>query len=114
MTLSAASEQVVTVAFDTVEEGSAISGSDYAPASGTVTFSPGTRRQTIEVVTRQDEFVESEETFTVTLSDPTAATLEDETGVGTIVDDDPGGGFARTGDRGRGRRCPRAAPPHSS
>ena len=88
VTLSAASEQVVTVAFDTVEEGSAISGSDYSPASGTVTFSPGTRRQTIEVVTRQDEFVESEETFTVTLSDPTAATLEDETGVGTIVDDD--------------------------
>ena len=88
VTLSAASEQVVTAAFDTVEEGSAISGSDYAPASGTVTFSPGTRRQTIEVVTRQDEFVESEETFTVTLSDPTAATLEDETGVGTIVDDD--------------------------
>ena len=88
VTLSAASEQMVTVAFATVEEGSAISGSDYSPASGTVTFSPGTRRQTIEVVTRQDEFVESEETFTVKLSDPTAATLEDETGVGTILDDD--------------------------
>ena len=88
VTLSAASEQVVTAAFATVEEGSAISGSDYSPASGTVTFSPGTRRQTIEVATRQDEFVESEETFTVRLSDPTAATLEDETGVGTIVDDD--------------------------
>ena len=87
MTLSASSDQWVTVAFDTVD-GSARAGVDYIAASGTVTFQPGTRRQTIEVATRQDEIVESEETFTVELRDPSAATIEDATGTGTITDDD--------------------------
>ncbi len=87
VTLSATSEQVVTVAFDTVD-GSARGGADYDATFGTVTFQPGTRRQTIEVATRQDEIVESEETFTVELSDPSGATIEDDTGTGTITDDD--------------------------
>ena len=87
VTLSAASEQVVTVAFATAD-GSARAGADYDATSGTLTFRPGTRRQTIAVATRQDEIVESEETFTVALSDPRGATIEDDAGTGTITDDD--------------------------
>ena len=87
VTLSAPSEQVVTVGFAT-EDGTAAAGSDYVATEGTLTFQPGTTRQTIEVATRQDEFVESEEGFAAMLSDPTGAGLEDDTGAGTIDDDD--------------------------
>ena len=87
VTLSAASEQVVTVAFGTVD-GTAVAGSDYSATEGSLIFQPGTTRQTVEVVTRQDEIVESDEGFTVKLSDPAGATLEDDRGAGTITDDD--------------------------
>ncbi|MYD84926.1 MAG: hypothetical protein F4Y14_01285, partial [Acidobacteria bacterium] len=85
VTLSAPSEQAVTVAFTTAD-GTAAAGSDYVAADGTLTFEPGTTRRTIEVVTRQDELVESDEGFSVTLSEPTGAGLEDDTGMGTILD----------------------------
>ena len=91
VTLSAASEQVVTVAFAT-EDGTALDASDYTAAAGTLTFDPGTTRQSIEVATLEDDAEESEEGFTVTLSDPTGATLEDDTGTGTITDNDGGSG----------------------
>ena len=85
--LSAAMDQTVTVAFATAD-GTALAGSDYVAAEGTLTFPPGTTRQTIEVATRQEEIVESEEGFAVELSDPTGAGLEDDAGTGTITDDD--------------------------
>ncbi len=84
--LSAAVDRTVTVAFATAD-GTAVAGSDYVAAEGTLTFPPGTRR-TVEVVTLQDEIVESEEGFAVTLSNPFGAGLEDDTGAGTIADDD--------------------------
>ena len=87
VTLSAPSERTVTVEFATADR-TAAAGSDYVATDGTLTFEPGTTRRTIEVVTRQDEFVESEEGFSVTLSDPTGVGLEDDTGMGTILDDD--------------------------
>ena len=80
-------DQTVTVAFATVD-GTARAGSDYVAAEGTLTFPPGTTRRTIEVATRQEEIVESEEGFAVELSDPTGAGLEDDAGTGTITDDD--------------------------
>ena len=85
--LSATVDGTVTVAFATAD-GTAVAGSDYVAAEGTLTFSPGTTRRTVEVVTRQDEIVESEEGFAVTLSNPFGAGLEDDTGAGTIADDD--------------------------
>ena len=87
VTLSAAVDQPVSVAFATAG-GTAVEGADYTATEGTLTFQPGTTRRTIEVATRQDEFVESEEGFAVGLSDATGAGLEDDTGAGTIVDDD--------------------------
>ena len=38
--------------------------------------------------TRKDDLDEPDEAFTVRLSDPTGATLEDDTGSGRITDDD--------------------------
>lgn len=87
VTLSAPSEQVVTVAYAT-SNGSAIAGSDYGATSGTLTFAPGTTSQTITVPVTGDITNESDETFTVTLSAPSNATISSATGAGTIVNDD--------------------------
>jgi len=69
-------------------DGTATAGVDYGTASGTVTFVPGTTTQTITVVVTGDLTNEANETFTVTLSNPTNATLGTDVGVGTIVNDD--------------------------
>ena len=89
VTLSAASASTVTVGYATAD-GSASAGSDYAAASGTLSFAPGVTTQTITVNVNGDTAVEPNETFTVTLSGATNATIATATGVGTIVNDDAG------------------------
>ena len=87
VTLSKASAGAVTVEYRTVA-GTALAGTDYTAASGTLTFEAGERRATIEVATIEDEVAELDETFTVELSGPSGAVLGDRTGVGTIADDE--------------------------
>ena len=85
--LSKSSQRVVTVAYATMT-GTADEGSDFERASGTLTFDPDTTSQTLRVPTKDDETDESDETFTVKLSSPNGATLDDDTGTGTIGDND--------------------------
>ncbi|MET4479969.1 DUF4082 domain-containing protein [Bradyrhizobium sp. F1.13.3] len=66
--------QAATVGF-TTSNGSALAGSDYTTTSGTVTFAAGQVSQTISVPIINDTTPENDETFTVTLSNPTGATL---------------------------------------
>ena len=87
VTLSRSSGTPVTVRYETAG-GTALEGTDYDAASGTLTFGPGATRRTIEVPTRQDIVDEPNETFTVTLRSPSGATLRDAGAVGTIIDDD--------------------------
>jgi surface adhesion protein len=87
VTLSTASGQQVTVNYGT-SNGSATAGSDYTAASGTLTFSPGVTSQTITVSILNDTTTESTETFNVNLSGATNATIADNLGVGSIVDND--------------------------
>ena len=87
VTLSRSSDTPVTVDYQTAG-GTALEGTDYDAASGTLTFGPGATRRTIEVRTRQDTAAEPNETFTVTLRSPSGATLRDAGAVGTIIDDD--------------------------
>ena len=87
VTLSAPSEQTVTVDYRFSDE-TASGGEDYNAAVGTITFDPGSTRQIIEVETREDDLDEADETFTVRLSNPSGATLDDDTATGTITDDD--------------------------
>ena len=61
---------------------------DYTSASGTLTYSPGTVSQTVNVVVLGDTTVEVNETFFMNLSNAVNATILDAQGVGTIVDDD--------------------------
>ncbi len=87
-TLSAASIQTVTVSAVT-SNGTAIAPGDYA-ATGpqTLTFAPSVTTQTFTVLVNGDTQVEGDETFTVTLSNPTNAIIADGAGVGTILNDD--------------------------
>ena len=87
VSLSAASGQEVTVEYATAD-GTAESGTDYAGASGTLTFAAGETEKTVSVATTDDSADEEDETFALTLSNPAGATLADATATGTIVDND--------------------------
>ena len=87
VSLSAASSQQVTVQFGT-SGGTAASGTDFTAASGTLTFVANETSKTVSVSTLDDSLDEENETFTLTLSSPTNATLDDATATGTINDDD--------------------------
>src|SRR5262245_38681275 len=88
VTLSAASNQPVTVVYATAT-GTATAGSDYQAALGTLTIPAGQTTGTITVLVNGDRLAEPNETFSVNLSNPTNATIADGQGVGTIVDDEP-------------------------
>lgn len=91
--LSKAVGAPVTVDYS-VLSGTATSGVDFTGAlSGTVTFAAGTTTQTIRInITTNDGF-EPTETFTVNLSNPTAATIADAVGVVRIIDGQNGIGL---------------------
>ena len=87
VTLSAATTVPVTVSYAT-GDGTATAGSDYTATSGTLTIPAGQTTGTITVAVVGDTVMESDETFTVTLSTPVNATLGTATGTGTITNDD--------------------------
>ncbi|MYF44067.1 MAG: hypothetical protein F4216_12300 [Acidimicrobiaceae bacterium] len=89
--LEPVSGRTVTVPWTTAATTSgnpATAGEDYTTASGTLTFVSGTTSARIEVTTLQDETSEPDETFQVSLGQPTHATLADAVAVGAIRDDD--------------------------
>ncbi len=88
VTLSAASNQPVTVAYSTAN-GTATAGSDYQARTGTLTIPAGQTTGTITILVTGDRLAEANETFVVNLSSPTNATIADGQGVGTIADDEP-------------------------
>ena len=77
----------VTVDWATAD-GTAIAGTDYAAASGTLTFGPGETTKTVSVAVLDDTGPESDETFTLQLSRALGATIIDATAAGTIANDD--------------------------
>ncbi|MEO8500831.1 MAG: Calx-beta domain-containing protein, partial [Vicinamibacteria bacterium] len=78
----------VTVDYMT-ESGSAISGTDFQPASGTLTFPVGTQTLEIPVTIYGNATHEPDRTFYVNLSNPIGAGVPSSQATGTIVDDDP-------------------------
>ena len=88
VSLSRAGGEPVVVRYAT-EDGTATAGSDYAAASGQLTFAAlSTAARTIVVTVRDDAVDERAETFTVRLSDAQGATLAVAAATGTIDDDD--------------------------
>lgn len=84
VTLSTASGRVVDVPWAT-GNGTALAGSDYTAASGTLRFEPGETSNTITVPVLTDLSNEANQTFFVNLTAPATATLADGQGVATII-----------------------------
>ncbi|MGI8788787.1 MAG: DNA/RNA non-specific endonuclease [Pyrinomonadaceae bacterium] len=85
--LSAASSQTITVNYATANN-TAMAGIDYAPNSGTLTFTPGQTVKNIDVIINGDVLKEPNETFFVNLSVPANATIAVPQASGIIIDDD--------------------------
>ena len=88
VTLERAAAVRVTVDYATAD-GTATAGADYTAASGTLTFAPGETEQTVVVTILDDAHDEGEEAFTLTLSNPSGARIEDGKATGTIENTDP-------------------------
>ena len=86
VSLTRAATETITVDYST-GDGTATTGSDYTAASGTLTFLPTEQTKNVIVTTLSDEIEETTETFTLTLSNPSAARIVDATGTGSIEDD---------------------------
>ena len=69
-------------------DGSAITGFDYTGSGGSLSLAPGQTTATVQVEVVGDVVDESDEQFSVTLSDPVGATVGDAGGTATIGDDD--------------------------
>jgi hypothetical protein len=78
----------VTVQYATTDGSATVADGDYQAASGTLTFQPGERSKTIAVTVTGDTRGETNETFTVTISNPTNAGIGKANAIGTITDDD--------------------------
>jgi hypothetical protein len=88
VTLSEPLKKPVSVNFATIN-GSAVAGSDYASASGKLTFAKGETVKTVPVTVYGDQVPEPNETFSVRLSNPKGATIADGVGFVTITDNSP-------------------------
>ncbi|MFM6727852.1 MAG: Calx-beta domain-containing protein, partial [Dolichospermum sp.] len=86
VTLSQASNQTVSVNYATANV-TATAGLDYTATNGILTFAPGVTSQVIEIPILNDSFNEADETFTLTLSSPTNASLGAVTTVTTTITD---------------------------
>lgn len=88
ISLSAPAAGTVTVNYAT-GGGTATVGSDYVAQNGTLSFAPGETAKTILVDVIGDTMFESNETFAVTLSAPSAnARVQTASANGTITNDD--------------------------
>ena len=77
----------VNVDFATADD-SAGAPDDYTAISGTATIAAGATSTTVTVKVQGDTTVEADETFFVNLSNPVNATIADNQGLGTILNDD--------------------------
>ncbi len=84
VTLSEAGTSAITVDFSTAD-GTATHGNDYATVSGRLTFAPGETSKRIIVSPVDDGVNETNETFSVNLSNGSGATIADNQGVVTIL-----------------------------
>jgi Ca2+-binding RTX toxin-like protein len=88
VSLSNPSDQPITVDYATQNGTAKIADGDYLNQSGKLTFAPGQTSQTIAITVNGDTKREANESFNLVLSNPTNATIEKATGIGTILNDD--------------------------
>src|SRR5262245_4657919 len=88
LTLSKPATNTASVGWATAN-GTATTPSVYQDTSGKMVFTPGQTSKTISVGVRGDTVYESDENFTINLSEPENLTIADGSAVGTIRNDDP-------------------------
>jgi len=79
VSLSRPSTVNVSVAYTTADD-TALAGSDYRAAAGTLVFAPGETVKTVVVDILDDNLAEADEAFELRLSNPSASTLGDPVG----------------------------------
>ncbi|HEX8911060.1 MAG TPA: Calx-beta domain-containing protein, partial [Humisphaera sp.] len=87
VTLDRPTDQLVTVKYATASA-SAVAGSDFVAAAGTLSFGPRQTTAKVTVAVKGDTRFEADETFRLNLSSPTSAAFADAQGVATILNDD--------------------------
>ena len=91
VTLSRTSLQTVTARYATADD-TATAGADYTAVGGTLSFAPGAAARTITVAVHDDRVAEADESFTLTLSEASNATLSGNAAtletIGYLTDDD--------------------------
>lgn len=88
VSLSAATSVPVTLSYTTADGSATASDRDYAPAASRLTFAPGETQKTVAVGVLGDVRIESDESFTLLLSNAVNATFAKMTGTATIFNDD--------------------------
>ncbi|MEH2283289.1 MAG: Calx-beta domain-containing protein [Nostoc sp.] len=87
-TLSNPSYQQISVNYNTSDGTANIADSDYNSTQGTITFNPGETNKTLSIAVIGDNKFETNEIFSVNLLGATNATIADNLGVATIINDD--------------------------
>ncbi|MCG8428711.1 MAG: FG-GAP-like repeat-containing protein [Chromatiales bacterium] len=87
VSLSATSSEQVTVDYVTAD-GTAVTPDDYTGGGTNLVFNPGETTVQVDVPIVDDSDVEGDETFTIVLTNPVNADIADDTGTGTIQDND--------------------------
>ena len=87
VSMSGVSAQAITVDYAT-SDSTALAGSDYTAASGTLTIPADSTSGVIMVPITDDAISEGSEIFELLLSGPVAATFADSLGLGTIIDNE--------------------------
>ena len=88
VSLSAATNVPVTVAYATKNGTATADNRDYVPSSSRLTFQPGETTKNVAIGVLGDSRIESNETFMLVLMNPQGATLAGGIGTATIVNDD--------------------------
>jgi 6-phosphogluconolactonase (cycloisomerase 2 family) len=88
VSLSSASGVVTTVDWATDDGTATTADSDYAAASGSLTFAIGETTKTVTVLANGDTKYEANETFQLHLTNAANAALIDGQGIGTLTNDD--------------------------
>jgi PKD repeat protein len=89
VSLDAPSPDPFSVTFATLEQ-TATSPEDFSEVWGDIDFEPGQTTKTISVGVHGDTLFEGNHTFRFVLVEPVGGSLLDDTGIGTILDDDEG------------------------
>ena len=89
VTLSAPSTNTVTADYTTADvSAAAFTNADYTGVTGTLVFAPGQTLKTVRIELTDDTVVENPESFKLTVSNPTQATVTTSTATVTIADND--------------------------